>query len=426
MNRPPSTEQPSVVTTFDESPTPGEAPAPEDASGPRALVLVTIAIVFGAMPWFAGTGVSESVASHFAMGESGRASLTSSVQLGFIVGSLLVAASGASDRWPPTRVFAIAATLAASFNLGFAWLSTGPTAALGLRFLTGVALGGVYPVAMRIVASWYREGLGWRLGFLIGGLTLGTAAPWALQPWVSTVDWRVLVSLASVGAVLGASLVLLAGEGPHLRARVPLRLDALREAFANPRVRAPALAYFGHMFELYAVWASLGPWLAASFRGDEAWQGSSGAVAFVGVAIGAVGCVVGGRLSLAWGERRVAATALLGSGLCCLASPLAFFAPAPWVIVFVLVWGTFVVADSAQFSAMATKACPPAIVGSALAAMNGVGFAITVASIQLVAGLAELVGWSWALPVLAIGPASGLWQLRDAAPTRTATRASNP
>jgi MFS family permease len=168
------------------------------------------------------------------------------------------------------------------------------------------------------------------------------------------------------------------------------------------------------MFELYAVWASLGPWLDASFSGEPSWRATGGGVAFVAVAAGALGCVVAGGLSLRWGERRVAVLALLGSGLCCVVSPWMFLAPAPWVAAFVCLWGLFVIADSAQFSALATRACPPALVGSALAAMNGVGFAITIASIQLVAWLAGLVGWQWALAVLAFGPAFGLWQLRGA------------
>jgi len=278
----------------------------------------------------------------------------------------------------------------------------------------GLTLAGVYPVGMKIVATWFREGLGSRLGVMVGALTLGTASPYLVRAVGEAAGWREVASVASVLSALGAALVaLLVTDGPY--ARPPARFDprAALRLFADHRFRWNALGYFGHMWELYAVWSLISFYLAARVEGG-ARSAPVSLGAFLVVAIGALGCVAGGWASTKWGERRVALAALLVSGAACTLSGLAFALPLPALAAFVLVWGFFVVADSPQFSALAARYAPPDYVATALTVQNGVGFLVTVLSLQLVPLVAAGIGWPWAFTVLAPGPLIGafyMWRL---------------
>src|SRR5690606_15720307 len=235
-----------------------------------------------------------------------------------------------ADRFDPRRVFCLSALVGAAANLGFAWASAGLGAALGFRFATGVALAGVYPVGMKLIASWYQAGLGWRLGVMVGCLTLGTAFPYGVAALELALDWRSLASVASLAAALGGLLVLLGcDEGPYLRRRARLDLRMIGAVFRHRPFRATAFGYFGHMWELYALWSLTGFWLDARFEDSREWSDRVAMIAFLTVAIGALGCVIGGLISRKIGERKVALFALIGSGICCALSGFAFSLPGP-------------------------------------------------------------------------------------------------
>lgn len=388
-------------------------------SAPRwLLAAVCLAVFLASTPWFSGTAVAPTLAASWSLRPAEAARLTSSVQYGFIVGTLAFAALNVADRVSARRLFVTSALATALCNLGFAWFADGLGVALVFRFTTGIALAGVYPVAMKIIAAWYADGLGWRLGAMVAALTLGTGAPYLLRWLGADADWRTLATAASVAASLGAlTMAVFVRDGPLLPKRAPFRLAAMREAFAVPRFRAAALGYFGHMWELYAVWSLVGAFVA------EAWSPAvAPAVAFGVVSVGAVGCLVGGAASGWLGERRVAAVSLGVSATCCLASPWAHGLPPAGLVAFLLVWGLAVVADSAQFSALAAATCPQAYTGSALTLMNGIGFLITGVTIGATSWLADLTSWRWAFVPLALGPLFALWALRGA-PAR-AQRAS--
>jgi MFS family permease len=386
------------------------------APADRALARLAAAILLASATWFAGTAVAPVLAEAWRLDSGASAALTSTTQLGFIAGTLLFAALNLADRFPPRAVFAASALAGAAANAGFA-LCDGIAAACVLRFLTGVALAGVYPVAMKIVATWSLGGLGLRLGVLVGALGLGTSLPYFVQWAALDLDWRLVAWCASGCAVAGGLLVLLGvHEGPRLRARARFDLRAAARVFRDVAFRRNACGYFGHMWELYALWSLAPFWIAAA---RPAWRAHAPLLAFALVAAGAGGCVAGGVLSRRFGERRVALAALLASALACLLSPLAFGAPPALLVAFLLAWGVVVVADSPQFSALAARLCPPEYTGTALTVQNGVGFAITVASIQLVAALAPTVAWRWLFLLLAPGPLFGAWamhRLRAAAP----------
>lgn len=370
--------------------------------------MVSASVFLASSTWFSGTAATAVLARIWGLDAAAAAWLTNATQLGFIVGTIVYALANVADRFSARWVFFASAWAGAACNLGFAWLSTDLATALPLRFLTGVTLAGVYPVGMKVIASWYRTGLGWRLGVMVGFLTLGTALPYGIAAVGPTFDWRVLVSVASGLAVAGSLLVVVGiGDGPYLRGRARVDLRMAFRVFAHPPFRNTALGYFGHMWELYALWSLAGFFVAESVAGDLAWTGRVPHIAFFTVAAGAVGCIGGGLVSRRVPERSVAFWALVASGSMCLLSGFAHALPPAALVVFLLVWGVFVVADSPQFSALAARHAPPEYTGTALTIQNGIGFLVTTVSIQLVPLLAAWLTWRWALSVLAIGPIIG-------------------
>ena len=391
----------------------GEASAPTSAETSRALLVVSSAVLLVSATWFSGTAAIPALRRDWSLSDAQAASLTIGVQLGFISGTLLYAVLNIADVFDARGVFLVSSLLCAAFNGGFAWLAHGLPEGVLLRFLTGVALAGVYPVGMKIIASWFQSGLGWRLGVMVGALVLGTSFPYLLQALGDGWSWRALTALGSLSAVIGGVLVAAALErGPYLAARARFDPKALVRIFSHAPFRHSAFGYFGHMWELYAFWSLLGFYLAASFAGrGAAWTHVIPLVAFATVAMGALGCVAGGWISRRAGERDVALVSLVVSGTLCALSGFAFELPPGPLVVYLLVWGAFVVSDSPQFSALAARHCPPAYTGTALTIQNGIGFAVTVVSIQLLPLLAARLGWRWVFVFLTAGPAFGAFFL---------------
>jgi MFS family permease len=383
----------------------------------RALIAISIAVLLASSTWFTGTAVVPSLMAAWDLSQAQSAWLTISTQLGFIFGTFLYSLLNLADVFNARRVFFASAVLGAGFNACFAILSTGLEIGLTMRFLTGVTLAGVYPVGMKIIASWFREGLGWRLGVMVGALTMGTAMPYLLRALGASLPWRTPVLIASGLATVGGLIVLFfLQDGPHLRSRAKFDVSMLVKVFADRRFRLTAFGYFGHMWELYAFWSLVGAFLAASFASGGGPLDQVPLLAFITIAVGSLGCVGGGWISRKVGERKVATASLVVSGVLCALSWLAFSLPTPLVIVYVIAWGVFVVSDSPQFSALAARYCPPEYTGTALTVQNGVGFAVTIGSIQLVPLIAGEAGWKWSLVVLTLGPVfGGLSMMRLAA-----------
>jgi MFS family permease len=384
---------------------------------------VSLAVLLVGGTWFSGTSAIPALRREWQLSDAQAAWLTIGVQLGFICGTLLYAVLNIADVFNARRVFLVSSLLCAGFNAAFAAAAGGLSEAVVFRFLTGVTLAGVYPVGMKMVASWFRSGLGWRLGILVGALTLGTSSSYLVQALGSRVSWRSLTAVGSASALAGGLLVALAlRDGPYLPARARFDPRVIARVFAHPPFRNTALGYFGHMWELYALWSLVGFYLAGSLadRGPG-WTAAIPVVAFATVAAGAIGCAAGGWISRRVGERDVALVSLLVSGTLCVLSGPAHELPPPALVAFLLVWGVFVVSDSPQFSALAARHCPPEYTGTALTIQNGIGFAVTVVSIQLLPLLAAWVSWRWAFTFLAIGPALGAWSMSRLTPERPAS-----
>jgi len=375
----------------------------------RAVGLISLAVLLASSVWFSGTAAAPALKKAWALSEVQASWLTVSVQLGFILGTFLYAIFNVADIFRARNVFFLSAFAGGVFNAAFALLSTGLTEAVLFRFLTGVTLAGVYPVGMKLVAQWERLKLGWGLGLMVGALTLGTAIPSLLFVVGAEFDWRRLMAGASFLSVAGALIVKIGlGDGPHLQQAPRFDIHAAFRIFKLRDFRLQALGYFGHMWELYAFWSLAASYLAASF--SSAGRPASLPVSlfvFVTIGIGAVGCVLAGQASRRYGERAIALVSLIGSLVFCALSGFLYIAP-PWLLLpAMLVWGILVISDSPMFSSLAAQTCPPEYTGTALTIQNGIGFAITVASILFIAWISSLVGWRWAFTFLAAGPFLG-------------------
>jgi len=377
----------------------------------RQLAVLSLAELLALSLWFSASAVLPALRQEWQLGDGGSAGLTVAVQVGFIAGTLASALGNLPDIWSPRLLMAGSATLGALANGAVAlWVESLP-AALALRFVTGLAMAGAYPPAMKIMATWFREGRGLAIGILVGALTVGSATPWLIRG-LTTLPWRHTLLTASVLALLSTAIVLLCvREGPH---RFPAARFDVRMAAAVFRERGPRLAclgYFGHMWELYAMWAWIGLFLADSARAANA-GGYAGldadAATFLVIAVGALGCWLGGAASDRWGRTAATMAAMAVSGLC--AATIGFtYGGAPLATLAVaLVWGVSVVADSAQFSTAVTELSPPAYVGTALTTQTCVGFALTTLSIWLLPPVVAAVGWRWAFATLAVGPFLGV------------------
>lgn len=371
---------------------------------------IAFAQFLGCSLWFSVNGVSSSLISEWGLEASDVGLLTGAVQAGFISGTLGLAVSNVADRFRPSLIFLWASLLGGLANLFFAYQASGLGEGLLYRFIVGICLAGIYPIGMKLIVSWSPKLPGVGLGLVVGMLTLGTASPHLFNGLSWSPDWRLTLTLVSGLAVIGGMLVLSIGEGPFgVRQTGPIQWGAVFKSFQIPRFRASACGYFGHMWELYAFW-TLVPWLLASVM-TEASVVEISIWSFAVIGVGLFGAVWGGLMSQRWGSGCVAFVSLLVSGSICVVYP--FLSHLQWAMTGALmIWGFFVIADSAQFSAISSKSCPPEMVGSALSIQNCVGFLISIGSIVLVTDWVDTLGTDvvW---LLVPGPLLGLIAMRS-------------
>lgn len=374
----------------------------------RILPVIVAAQFAGVSIWFAGNAVLGDLQRAWGLPDAALGYVTSAVQLGFIAGTLVFAFLAVADRYSPRLVYLACSLLGALANLAAIAADGSLSVLLGMRFITGFFLAGIYPVGMKIASGWYQKDLGNALGLLVGALVLGTAFPHLLKGLGQSWPWEtVLLGVSGLCALGGVLMYRLVPDGPFLRQGAKFDPAALASVFRSRNFRASAFGYFGHMWELYAFWAFVPVALAARGAVDNVslW-------AFAVIAAGFVGCAVGGRISLRAGSARVAVAQLAASGACCVLSPLLFAAPLPVFLAFLVFWGVAVVGDSPQFSALNAANAPRELVGSALTIANCIGFAITIFSIQLLNAAATWMPVQYLFLLLAPGPAFGLLAMR--------------
>jgi MFS family permease len=374
----------------------------------RALVLLSIAELLCMSLWFSASAVVPALSLEWNLTDSQASWLTISVQLGFVFGTLLSAFLNLSDIFRPRQLMAVCALAGAATNTLFALLADGPAAGIALRFGTGVFLAGVYPPAMKLMATWFRQSRGLALGILVGALTLGKATPYLINA-IGSASWRTNIIDVSALALVGGALVLLfVNEGPYALPRAKFDWQQIAKIFRNRGVRLANFGYFGHMWELYAMWT----WVPLMLRASFAFQGASPQLAelgsFIVIGAGAIGCAVAGLIADRVGRTVVTSWAMAISGSCCLIVGFLFGSNPVLLLVVAAIWGATVVADSAQFSSCVTELGDPQYIGTALTLQMCIGFLLTTISIQLIPPLVNLVGWQYAFMILAPGPLFGV------------------
>ena len=374
----------------------------------RALALLATAELLGMALWFSGSAVVPALSREWELSPSQISWLANAVQFGFVAGTLLSATLNLPDIISTRHLFAVSAFLGAIVNAVFGLYIHDPQTAIVLRFLTGIFLAGVYPPGMKIMATWFRERRGMALGVLVGALTLGKATPYLVNALGSN-NWRANVLFVSLLAALGGLIVLVfVDNGPYALPPAKFDVSQIVRVFSNRGVRLASFGYFGHMWELYAMWI----WIPVMIRASVASHNGDPQLAEVGsfivIGAGAIGCVLAGLIADRVGRTLVTSWAMAISGTCCLVIGLLYGGSPLLLLLVAAIWGATVVADSAQFSSCVTELGDPQYIGTALTIQMCVGFLLTTISIEVIPKVQTAWSWRYAFMILAPGPLFGV------------------
>lgn len=389
----------------------------------RILPLIVTSQFLSTSLWFAGNAVIPELAQSLELPMDYLGHLTSAVQFGFITGTLIFAILTIADKFSPSRVFFFSSLLAALLNIAIVIEGISSFEILLVRFGSGFFLAGVYPVGMKIAADYFDKGLGKSLGFLVGALVLGTAFPHLVKSFTDQLPWEVTIYFTSILAVLGGFLILVfVPDGPYRKASPAFNPSAFFKVFQIQKFRTAAFGYFGHMWELYAFWAFV-PIILINFQTLNNLKINVSFWAFLIIAVGGISCALGGLISQKIAPKTIATVALTISGICCLLSPLLLFQPSfPMLILFLLIWGFAVTADSPMFSTLVAQNAPSDSKGTSLTIINCIGFGITIISIQLLNLIMNQIAYSFLFLILALGPIGGLLAMHTSKKSKLKTR----
>jgi MFS family permease len=375
----------------------------------RVLGLVCAGVVLCMTTWFSATAITPELVQAWQLSTRQVAWLTNAVQLGFVTGALLSSLVCLPDLAPLRVLMGASAIVAGAANLGLLFAPSSGWLLI-FRFVTGVTLAGVYPPALKLISTWFVRGRGLALGLVIAALTLGSASPHLVRFLTDRIEWKAVVTTASACTLVGAFLLLgFAKEGPFPFSRAVFDRRRVGAVWRNRPLMLANLGYFGHMWELYAMWG----WFLAFTRAAAPHLGLAGGktaslIAFCVIASGVVGAIAGGVIADRIGRPFTAGLMMAVSGLCAVLIGVCFDGPLWLFLLVAVVWGISVIGDSAQFSAMATELSDSSYVGTSLALQLGLGFALTLVSIRLTPVVAEHIGWRWSFLPLGVGPAAGV------------------
>jgi len=378
------------------------------------LPIIVVAQFAGGSLWFSGNAILNDLIREWSISEHSLSYITSAVQLGFIAGSLLFAYFTVSDRYSPRKIFFLCSFLGAVSNGLVLFIPGKLIYLIVLRFTTGFFLAGIYPVGMKIASGWYQKGLGKALGFLVGALVLGTAFPHALKALEFHASWKsVLVTTSIISFAGGMAMLKFVPDGPYIKNNIAFDKNAIFTLFKAGNLRSAAMGYFGHMWELYTLWAFTPFILNVYLARNPSLNLNLPLWSFLIIASGFIGCSVGGLISKKSSSESVAFYQLAVSGLCCLMSPFLFNLSPFFFLAVMIVWGISVVGDSPQYSAVIAKEAPADLVGSALTLVNSIGFLITVISIQFMDLMSVWIPADKLFLILLPGPLIGLYSMKS-------------
>ncbi|MER8918133.1 MFS transporter [Mesorhizobium sp. M0761] len=381
----------------------------EDIHRWRVLGLLCLAVVLSLTTWFSAAAITPELRAAWHLSGAIEAWLTNGVQIGFVAGALISSLVNLPDVVRLNRLMAVSSLLAAAANACLL-LQPGPVGIVAARIVTGVALAGVYPPALKLVSTWFIRERGIALGATIGALTLGSALPHLFRALTGSFDWRSVVLAASAATLIGSALFwFFASEGPHAFGKAMFDPRQIGAIFRDRPLLLVNIGYLGHMWELYAMWT----WLLTYARAALEEQGQpspafASLLTFCAIAAGVAGCLLGGVLSDRFDRSLTTAGMMIVSALCALAIGFVFHGPLWLFVLIAVVWGISVIGDSAQFSAAVTELGDRRFVGTALSVQLGLGFALTVLVIGLIPHVAALLGgWRWAFLLSVPGPLIG-------------------
>lgn len=389
---------------------------PELAGKWRAIVTLAVAELLALSLWFSASATLPAIRAETDLSDFQAALFTSMLSVGFVAGTLTSAVLGLADRIRPQTFFFWSIMVAAAANAAILVVDPASPIVPVLRFVTGACMAGVYPVGMKMVSSWARGDTGLLVGLLVGALTFGSGMPHLVQAYATGIDWRLTIIATSAAAVIAGFMALTVVLGPGFGKSAPFRADAVLQAWRNKALRLANFGYFGHMWELYAMWGWIGVFFHASFAvswgADDPDVGKYAELAaFAVLAVGAVGAFGAGVLADRLGRTTITIWAMLLSGTSAVLVGFLFGGDPVWLVLLCLFWGVVVIADSAQFSSAVIELADPERVGTMLTVQTSVGFALTLISIHLLPEVVGWIGWEYAFSILAIGPALGVWSM---------------
>jgi MFS family permease len=392
------------------------------------LTLLAAAELFGMSLWFAAAAVGAPLATRLSVSTQQAVWLTPMVQLGFVFGTAAAALLNLADILPSRWYFTITAIAGSLLNAAIL-LTNSFAITLILRFLTGFALAGVYPPAMKMASTWFKARRGLAIGTVVGALTVGKASPYLVHA-LPNAGIATVILAASGFALIAAMLVgFFYEDGPYPFPPRPFSWGLVKAVVHGSEWKLATGGYLGHMFELYSFWTWIPLFIteslvAAGMSRDGHTTSLSSLVAFTTIAIGGIGSIWGGLVADAKGRERLVLISLVLSGTSALLMPLVFGKSLLLLAPLAIAWGFFVIADSAQFSALVTESVPAHAVGTALTIQTSAGFLLTSVCTLLVYPIVDLVGWRWLFPVLALGPVFGIAMIRRLVTYRAGRRAA--
>ncbi|MFN2136039.1 MAG: MFS transporter [Candidatus Promineifilaceae bacterium] len=385
----------------------------------RTVLLLSLAELLAMGLWFSASAVTPTLADIWGLNGGQVAWLSMAVTVGFVAGAVLSALTNLADIYPPRYVFFISAMIGAAATALIS-LSSGFLAAVVLRLVTGFVLAGVYPVGMKIMATWMKEDRGLGIGLLTGALAIGTASPHLIRALGGINNWQFVLYVAATLAAVGGLIALWIGElGPYRSAPAMFNWRYATDILRDRGLRLANFGYLGHMWELFSMWTWISLFLLASYQaaGSEKLLGMSAETAaslmtFLAIAASGPSSLLAGWLADRLGRTRITIVSLAVSGSCAVLIGF-LFGLNPWLVsLLALVWGFAIAPDSAQYSTAVSELSDPKYMGTALTLQTSMGFLLTLITVRLVPTLVDNIGWRWAFAILALGPIFGIWAMR--------------